>query len=132
MAIAIIPINENPNGKQDNWLSMNKADEMVCELFNEPVHPKFYCQNWFDRFIYFDWKFVKGFIRFENNYAYPFPTADEAILHFLQHCLHTPYENGETLWQSVDDSISYVKQHIEPIIRMFYDKGYKIVSLNVG
>ena len=132
MAIAIIPINENPNGKQDNWLSMNKADEMVCELFNEPVNPKFYCQNWFDHFIYFDWYSVKGFIHFESDYAYSFETADEAVIHFLQHCLHTPYENGETLWQSVNGSISYVKRHIEPIIRMFYDKGYKIVSLNVG
>ena len=132
MAIAIIPINENPDGKRDNWLSMNKADEMVCELFNEPVNPKFYCQNWFDRFIYFDWYNVKGFIRFESDYAYSFETADKAIIHFLRHCLHEPYEKGETLWESVDDSISYVKQHIEPIIRMFYDKGYKIVSLNVG
>ena len=130
MAIAIIPINENPDGKRDNWLSMNKADEMVCELFNEPVNPKFYCQNWFDRFIYFDWNFVKGFIRFESDYAYPFPTADEAILHFLHHCLFI--SSDRTLWEGVDHAILYVKTQIEPIIRMFYDKGYKIVSLNVG
>ena len=130
MAIAIIPINEYPNGKQDNWLSMNKADEMVCELFNEPVHPRFYCHNWFDLFIYFDWKFVKGFIRFENDYAYPFPTADEAVLHFLHHCLSI--SSDRTLWEGVDDAIVCVKTQIEPIIRMFYDKGYKIVSLNVG
>ena len=130
MAIAIIPINENPNGKQDNWLSMNKAVEMVCELFNEPVHPRLYCHNWFDLFIYFDWKFVKGFIRFESDYAYPFPTADEAILHFLHHCLFI--SSDRTLWEGVDDAILYVKTQIEPIIRMFYDKGYKIVSLNVG
>ena len=130
MAIAIIPINENPDGKQDNWLSMNKADEMVCELFNEPVHPRLYCHNWFDLFIYFDWKFVKGFIRFENDYAYPFPTADEAVLHFFHHCLFI--SSDRTLWEGVDDAILYVKTQIEPIIRMFYDKGYKIVSLNVG
>lgn len=130
MAIAIIPINENPDGKQDNWLSMNKADEMVCKLFNEPVHPRLYCHNWFDLFIYFDWKFVKGFIRFESDYAYPFETADEAVLHFLHHCLFI--SSGRTLWEGVDDAILYVKTQIEPIIRMFYDKGYKIVSLNVG
>ena len=130
MAIAIIPINENPDGKQDNWLSMNKADEMVCKLFNEPVHPSLYCHNWFDLFIYFDWKFVKDFIRFESDYAYPFPTADEAILHFLHHCLFI--SSDRTLWEGVDDAILYVKTQIEPIIRMFYDKGYKIVSLNVG
>ena len=130
MAIAIIPINENPDGKQDNWLSMNKADEMVCELFNESVHPRLYCHNWFDLFIYFDWKFVKGFIRFESDYAYPFSTADEAILHFLHHCLFI--SSDRTLWEGVDDAILYVKTQIEPIIRMFYDKGYKIVSLNVG
>ena len=132
MAIAIIPQNENPEGKQDNWLSMGEADKLVCELFNEPVDEKFYCHNWFDRFVYFDWYNVKKFYRFKSDYAYPFETADKAVLHFLQHCLHTPYEEGETLWQSVDGSISYVKKHIEPIIRMFYDKGYKIVSLNEG
>ena len=130
MAIAIIPINENPDGKRDNWLSMNKADEMVCELFNEPVHPRFYCHNWFDLFIYFDWKFVKGFIRFESDYACSFSTADEAVLHFLHHCLFI--SSDRTLWEGVDDAILYVKTQIEPIIRMFYDKGYKIVSLNVG
>ena len=117
MAIAIIPINENPNGKQDNWLSMNKADEMVCELFNEPVHPRLYCHNWFDLFIYFDWKFVKGFIRFENDYAYPFPTADEAVLHFLHHCLFI--SSDRTLWEGVDDAILYVKTQIEPITPLF-------------
>lgn len=130
MAIAIIPQNENPEGKQDNWLSMGEADKLVCELFNEPVHPRLYCHNWFDRFVYFDWYNVKKFYRFKSDYAYSFETADKAVLHFLHHCLHTPYEKGETLWESVNYSIEYVKQHIEPIIRMFYDKGYKIVSLN--
>lgn len=133
MAFAIIPINEKPDGNQDNWLSMHKADEMVCELFGVEPDPKWYCNNWFDSFYYFDWYNVKGFYHFESNYAYDgFKTADKAVLHFLQHCLHTPFEEGQTLWDCVDGAITYVKKYIEPIIRMFYDKGYKIVSLNLG
>ena len=130
MAIAIIPQNEKPNGKQDNWLSMNKADEMVCELFNEPVHKRFYCRNWFDKFYYFDWCNVKGFISFESNECFSFETADQAVLHYLKQSLF-PF-SGQTLWESVDETIAYVKEHIEPIIRMFYDKGYKIASINEG
>lgn len=133
MAFAIIPINEKPDGNQDNWLSMNKADEMVCELFNKPVDTKHYCNNWFDSFYYFDWYNVKGFYHFESEYAYDgFETADKAVLYFLQRCLHTPYEKDQTLWNCVDGTITYVKKYIEPIIRMFYEKGYKIISLNLG
>ena len=133
MAIAIIPINEKPNGNQDKWLSMNKADEMVCELFGVEPDPKHYCNNWFNAFWYFDWSNVKGFYHFESNYAYDgFETADKAVLHFLQRCLYTPYEKNQTLWDCVNSAITYVKKYIEPIIRMFYDKGYKIVSLNLG
>lgn len=130
MAIAIIPINEKADGKQDNWLTMKKADEMVCELFNEPVHPKFYCHNWFDSFYYFDWCNVKEYCSVRKNEFYAFETADEAVLHHLKHCLFTFHD--QTVWESVDDAISYVKTQIEPIIRMFYNKGYKIVSLNEG
>ena len=130
MAIAIIPINEKADGKQDNWLSMNKADEMVCELFNEPVNNRYYCRNWFDKFYYFDWVNVKGHSYFGKKEFFAFETADGAVLHHLKHCLFT--SSDQTVRESVDDAISYVKMQIEPIIRMFYNKGYKIVSLNEG
>ena len=133
MAIAIIPIEADPCAKREGWLTMNQADEMVCELFNKPVDPKHYCNNWFDAFWYFDWSNVKGFYQFDSNYVYDgFKTADKAVLHFLQNCLHTPYEKDQALWDCVEDSITYVKKYIEPIIRMFYSRGYKIVSLNLG
>jgi hypothetical protein len=133
MAFAIIPVEANPCAEREGWLTMNQADEMVCELFNEPVDPKHYCHNWFDSFYYFDWYNVKGFYHFKDDYVYDgFKTADKAVLHFLQHCLHTPYEKNLTLWDCVEDSVEYVKKYIEPIIRMFYDKGYKIISLNLN
>lgn len=131
MAIAIIPIEADPTKGREGWLTMNQADEMVCKLFNEPVDPKHYCRNWFDSFFYFDWSNVKGFYNFESNYAYDgFKSADKAIIHFLKHSLYA-WKDKE-LWQSVDDTINYVKIFIEPIIRMFYNEGYKIVSLNLG
>lgn len=130
MAFAIIPINTEPNEKQENWLTMSQADEMVCELFNEPVHPKRYCRNWFDMFFYFDWRNVKGKYNFKDIYVFSFPTADEAVLHYFK-CSLMVLE-GISLWDEVDDTKRYVQKEVEPIIRMFYDKGYKIVSLNIG
>ena len=134
MAIAIIPIDADPCAEsREGWLSMSKADELVCELFNEPVDPKHYCHNWFDKFWYFDWCNVKVFLHFNHNYVFEFKTADKAVLHFLRHCLHTPCGDDEVpFWQQVDSTIEYVQCYVEPIIRMFYDKGYKIVSLNIG
>ena len=131
MAIAFVPVNEDPKGRRDNWLSMNKADELICEMFNEPVDPKHYCNNWFDSFIYFDWYKVTQTHRIdEHGYSYTFETADDALLHFLKCSLYRPYK--ETFWESIEHSIDYVKKYIEPIIRLIYDKGYQIVSLNIG
>lgn len=130
MAIAIIPINANPNETQENWLTMRQADEMVCELFNEPVHPKYYCHNWFDNFSYFDWRNVKGKYNFESEYAFSFLSADEAVLHCFK-CFLVTWKDIP-LWDEVENTKRYVQKEIEPIIRMFYDKGYKIVSLNIG
>ena len=130
MAFAIIPINANPNETQENWLTMRQADEMVCELFNEPVHPKNYCHNWFDNFFYFDWRNVKGKYNFESKYAFSFSTADKAVLHYFK-CSLVAWKDGP-LWDEVEYTKRYVQKEIEPIIRMFYDKGYKIVSLNIG
>ena len=130
MAFAIIPISADPNGTQENWLTMRQADEMVCELFGEPVHPKHYCHNWFDNFFYFDWQNVKGRYNFEREYAFSFSTADEAVLHYFKCSLVTWKDTP--LWDEVENTKRYVQKEIEPIIRMFYDKGYKIVSLNIG
>ena len=130
MAFAIIPINANPNETQENWLTMRQADEMVCELFNEPVHPKHYCHNWFDNFFYFDWRNVKGKYNFESEYAFSFSTADKAVLHCFK-CFLVTWKDTP-LWDEVENTKRYVQKEIEPIIRMFYDKGYKIVSLNIG
>ena len=133
MAIAIIPIEADPTQKREGWLTMNQADELVCELFNEPVDEKHYCHNWFDKFWYFDWNNVKGFIHFDSNYAYDFKTADDAVIHFLKHTLHpTSFGDDIPFWDTINASIDYVRCYIEPIIRMFYNKGYKIVSLNLG
>ena len=130
MAFAIIPINANPNGTKENWLTMQQADEMICELFGEPVHPKYYCHNWFDNFIYFDWQNVKGKCNFESKYAFSFSTADEVVLHYFKCSLVTWKDTP--LWDEVENTKRYTQKEIEPIIRMFYDKGYKIVSLNIG
>ena len=131
MAIAIIPINQKPDSDRSNWLSMNKADEMVCELFGVEPDPEHYCHNWFNAFWYFDWFSVKKFFNFESNYAFDgFKTADDAILYFFQKSIYL--DKDRTLWESVEVAKEYVSVHIEPIIRMFYDNGYKIVSLNIG
>lgn len=130
MAIAIIPINANPNENREGWLTMKQADEMVCELFNEPVNPKYYCHNWFDMFSYFDWGNVKGKYNFESNYAFGFSTADKAVLHYFKSSLMV--WNDTPLWDEVEGTKQYIQKHIEPIIRMFYNRGYKIVSLNIG
>jgi hypothetical protein len=132
MAIAFVPVNEDPKGRRDNWLSMNKADELICEMFNEPVDPKHYCNNWFDSFIYFDWYTVKDTIRFEDNYSYTFETAEDALLHYIRNLIHKPYEKGQGFWEGIDSTLTYIKKYIEPIIRLIYDKGYQIVSLNIG
>lgn len=130
MAIAIIPQNANPCGDRKGWLSMNQADELVCELLNKPVDPHHYCQNWFDKFWYFDWYTVKNQHNFKSDYAFAFDTADEAVLHFFKNSIYLSKERS--FWESVTDAQAYVSTYIEPIIRMFYDKGYKIVSLNIG
>lgn len=131
MAFAFVPINEDLKAGSKNWLSMGKADELVCELLNKPVDKKFYCNNWFDQFFYFDWYTVKGTKRFESNEAYVFGTADEAVMHYFKCSLYTP-SDGYDFWTSVECTQKWVKENMEPIIRMFYDKGYKIVSLNQG
>ena len=131
MAFAIIPMEANPCAEREGWLTMNQADELVCELFNEPVDPKHYCKGWFDAMIYFDWYTVKHQYDFESNYAYDgFKTADKAVLHFFQNSIYL--DKDKSFWQNVADAQAYVQKYIEPIIRMFYDKGYKIVSLNLG
>ena len=133
MAIAIIPIEADPCAKREGWLTMCQADELVCELYNEPVDDKHYCHNWFNKFWYFDWSNLQGFVRCKSNYGYAFETADEAIIHYLKHLLHpTAFGDDLPLWQQVDSSIEYVQCFIEPIIKMFYEKGYKIASLNIG
>ena len=132
MAIAFIPVGEDPKGRRDNWLSMNKADELICEMFNEPVHPKHYCRGWFDSFVYFDWYRVSHTHKIdEHAYSFVFETADEALLHYFRCSLYPPSKD-ETFWESVEGSMDYVKRAIEPIIRLIYSKGYQIVSLNVA
>ena len=129
MAIAIIPIEADPTQGREGWLTMNQADEMVCELFGEPVDEKHYCRNWFDAFIYFDWYTVKHRYDFESNHAFDgFKTADKAILHFFKESIYLSKDTP--IWKKVAEAQAYVSEYIEPIIRMFYEKGYKIVSLN--
>ena len=131
MAIAIIPIEADPTKGREGWLTMNEADKLVCDLFGVEPDPKWYCNNWFDSFWYFDWYTVKRQYDFESNYAFDgFKTADKAVLHFFKNSIYLDKEKD--FWQSVTDAQTYVKKYIEPIIRMFYDKGYKIVSLNLG
>ena len=131
MAFAIIPLEANPNESREDWLTMNQADELVCELFNEPVDNKHYCHGWFDSMIYFDWYTVKNRYKFESNYAYDgFTTADKAILHFFKESIFLSSEKD--IWTQVEAAKLYTHDFMEPIIRMFYDKGYKIVSLNLG
>lgn len=131
MAFAIIPIDANPNGKREGWLTMKQADEMVCELFNEPVDPKYYCRNWFDSFFCFDWCNVKGKYHSESDNILVFNIANEAVLHCFKCVLSAPWDDTP-FWVNVEGTKQYVQTYIEPIIRMFYDKGYKIVSLNIG
>ena len=131
MAIAIIPIEADPCAKHEGWLTMNEADEMVCELFGVEPNPTQYCNNWFGQFWYFDWFTVKKSFNFESDYAYDgFDTADKALLHFFKCSIYL--SKDKNIWESVEDAKAYVSEFIEPIIRMFYDKGYKIVSLNIG
>ena len=131
MAIAIIPKDADPTGRRDGWLAMNDADKLVCEFYGEEPDQKWYCHNWFDRFYYFDWYNTKHLSN--NNYSVEFKTADKAVLHWFKRSLYPPYEGeNKTLWESVENTMLYVQKHIEPIIRLFYEKGYKIVSLNIG
>ena len=130
MAIAIIPIEADPTLGKEGWLTMNQADELVCELFGETPDPKWYCHNWFDSFQCFDWYTVKHSYNFESNYACSFETADRAVLHYFKHSIYL--SKDKNIWESVALAQYTVSTYIEPIIRMFYDKGYKIVSLNIG
>ena len=126
MAIAIIPTNEDLKGHRTNWLSMSKADEMICNHFNVEPHPKFFYKGWFNAFYLFDWFKCKSMS--EDNYSVIFETAEEAKIHFFNKMF-----KNEILEGGFDiDGISYYQTVILPIIDLIYKKGFKIVSLNIG
>lgn len=126
MAIAIIPLNENPKGSRTNWLSMSKTDEMICNHFNVEPHSKFFYKGWFNVFYLFDWFKCKSMST--NNYSVVFETAEEAKTHFFNKMF-----KAEILKGGFDiDSISYYQIVILPIIDLIYKKGFRIVSLNIG
>ena len=126
MAIAIIPTNEDLKGHRTNWLSMSKADEMICNHFNIEPHPKFFYKGWFNAFYLFDWFKCKSMS--EDNYSVIFETAEEAKIHFFNKMF-----KNEILEGGFDiDGISYYQTVILPIIDLIYKKGFKIVSLNIG
>lgn len=126
MAIAFIPTNEDPKGHRTNWLSMSKADEMICKHFNVEPHPKFFYKGWFNSFYLFDWFKCKSLST--DNYSVVFETSEEAKKHFFNKMF-----KAEILEGGFDiDGISYYQTIILPIIDLIYKKGFRIVSLNIG
>lgn len=113
MAIAIIPVNEDPRGSRENWLSMSQADDMFCAIIGEEPSPTDFIDGWFNSFWYFDW--IKTKSRSIDNFSVSFETKKDAEGWYLQF---------------VD--IEFYLNWVEPYVKMTYDSGYKIVSLNIG
>lgn len=126
MAIAFVPFQEDPKGLRKNWLSMNKADELICNHFNVEIHPKFYYKGWFNAFSLFDWFSCKSMTK--DDYSVVFETAEEAKRHFFNKMFDTEIIEGKF---NIED-ISYYQNIIRPIIDLIYKNGFRITSLNIG
>lgn len=128
--LAIIPKDMTPTlDKQEGWLSMEEADKLVCEFFGEEVDPKYYCHGWFDRLWPLAWPNVKHMSR--NNLTVSFPTLGSALFQCLYQGHYHESIDGE-FWRYIEEKKDYVQKYIEPILKLFYDRGYKIVSLNLA
>jgi hypothetical protein len=126
MAIAFVPLNEDPKGSRINWLSMSQADELLCKHLNVEPYPTRYHKGWFDAFYAYDWYNTKN--QSEDNYSVVFETAENAKSHFFNTFCKNDIQNGSF----DEESLNYYKEVIIPMINLLYDKGYKIVSLNIG
>ena len=126
MAIAFIPTNEDPKGSRTNWLSMSKADDLLCDhLGVESNHSRYY-NGWFNAFYIFDWPHTKN--QSDDNYSVVFDTAENAKKHFFNKFFDVCIQNGDF----DKESLNYYKEVIIPMIDFLYSKDYKIVSLNIG
>lgn len=112
MAIAIIPQSADPKGSRVEWLTMSKADEIICEAVGVKPTNQYY-RNWFANFVVFDWCHCKS--KSDNNYYVEFPTLDDAVAHSIS---------------VVGTTDTYAVT--APILEILYNKGYKVVSLNIG
>jgi hypothetical protein len=112
MAIAIIPQSANPKGSREEWLTMSEADDVICKAVGVKPTNQYY-RNWFANFCVFDWCHCKSTPN--NGYYVDFPTLDDAVKHSISIV-------GDTDTNSA----------VAPILEILYNKGYKVVSLNIG
>ena len=126
MAIAFVPITEDPKGSRTNWLSMSQADDLLCEHLSIEPDPSRYYKGWFNAFYVYDWFHTKD--QSKDNYSVVFETAEESKSHFFNNFCKNDIQNGNF----DEESLNYYKEVIIPMINLLYDKGYKIVSLNFG
>lgn len=126
MAIAIIPVNESPNSNdRSSWLSMNQADEMICNHLQVEVNPKEFYNDWFNNFYYFDWRRAKRLICDIENPQYSIEFKDK------RQALNYYFHEYNTCFDGVLDDYYFVNDYIKPVIEAIYECGYKIVSLNM-
>ena len=126
MAIAFIPLKEDPKGSRENWLSMSQADDLLCNYLNVTPDSSRYYKGWFNAFYVFDWFHTKN--QSSDNYSVTFETAENAKSHFFNTFCKNNIQNGNF----DEESLNYYKEVIIPMINLLYDKNYKIVSLNIG
>ena len=126
MAIAFIPVTEDPKGHRTNWLSMSQADDLLCDHLGVESNPSRYYKGWFSAFYVFDWYNTKD--QSDNNYSVEFKTSENAKSHFFNTFCKNDIQNGNF----DEESLNYYKEVIIPMINLLYDKGYRIVSLNIG
>ena len=120
MRIAIIPKDYSAKSWSSVGLSMVTVDEIICKELGVEPDPKYYYNSWFDNFFWFVWKFCKHMS--EDGYAVEFTTKEQA----LEHILKCETECGNA------NAAEHIEKYIEPIVNIIYDKGYKIVSLNIA
>lgn len=126
MAIAFIPVTEDPKGSRKNWLSMSQADELLCKHLGVKSDSSRYYKGWFNAFYVYDWFHTKN--QSYDNYSVEFNTAEDAKTHFFSKFFKDCIQNG-----SFDnEDLNYYKEVIVPMINLLYKEGYKIISLNLG
>jgi hypothetical protein len=126
MAIAFVPLNEDPKGSHKNWLSMSQADGLLRDHLGVKPDTLNYYRGWFTAFYVFDWFHTKD--QSEDNYSVEFKTAEDAKCHFFNTFCKNDIQNGSFN----EESLNYYKEVIIPMINLLYNKDYKIVSLNIG